>query len=54
MEIAQKEATQFRCRDCNGEDPEECEKTSVEIKHPHHPKHYLQLTFHKLSRIQTR
>ncbi|VYS47472.1 unnamed protein product [Arabidopsis thaliana] len=48
------DASHFRCKDCNGEDHEECEKTPVEVKHPLHPKHSLQLVSQKSSRIQTR
>ncbi|ESQ40236.1 hypothetical protein EUTSA_v10015515mg, partial [Eutrema salsugineum] len=41
------EATHFFCKDCNGEDHEECEKTPVEVKHHLHPKHSLQLVSQK-------
>ncbi|KAL9857997.1 putative chromatin regulator PHD family [Arabidopsis thaliana] len=52
--ISGEDASHFRCKDCNGEDHEECEKTPVEVKHPLHPKHSLQLVSQKSSRIQTR
>ncbi|XP_010454360.1 PREDICTED: uncharacterized protein LOC104736127 [Camelina sativa] len=37
----------FRCRNCNGENHTEYNKASVEIKHPLHPKHSLQLVLLK-------
>jgi hypothetical protein len=48
------EASHFICKDCNGEDHIECEKTPVEVKHLLHPKHSLQLVSQKSSIIQTR
>ncbi|VYS48254.1 unnamed protein product [Arabidopsis thaliana] len=48
------EASHFFCKDCNGEDHIECEKTPVEVKHLLHPKHSLQLVSQKSSIIQTR
>ncbi|ESQ44634.1 hypothetical protein EUTSA_v10003369mg [Eutrema salsugineum] len=43
----EEEATHFLCKDCNGEDHEQCQKTLVEVKHPLHPKHSLQLVSHR-------
>ncbi|ESQ50979.1 hypothetical protein EUTSA_v10022543mg [Eutrema salsugineum] len=39
----------FRCRDCNGEDHEEYEKALVEVKHPLHRKHSLQLVMLRMN-----
>ncbi|XP_024010122.1 uncharacterized protein LOC18014405 isoform X2 [Eutrema salsugineum] len=56
--VGGEEATHFLCKDCNGEDHEECEKTLVEVTHHLHPKHSLQLVSQKKkkssSRIQPR
>ncbi|ANM57921.1 Cysteine/Histidine-rich C1 domain family protein [Arabidopsis thaliana] len=48
------DASHFLCKDCNGEDHVECEKTPVEVKHLLHPKHSLQLVLQKSSITQTR
>uniref|UniRef100_A0A1J3JXX4 Membrane magnesium transporter n=2 Tax=Noccaea caerulescens TaxID=107243 RepID=A0A1J3JXX4_NOCCA len=37
------DVTHFRCVSCNGEDHEEYEKAPLEVKHPLHPKHSLEL-----------
>ncbi|KAL1205118.1 Protein VACUOLELESS GAMETOPHYTES [Cardamine amara subsp. amara] len=42
--LAGEDATHFRCRGCNGRNHEEYDKAPLEVKHPLHPKHSLQLS----------
>ncbi|CAH8305735.1 unnamed protein product [Eruca vesicaria subsp. sativa] len=43
------ETTHFFCRNCRGRKHEDCKKAPVEVKHPLHPRHSLQLVLWRSS-----
>ncbi|AAG51151.1 hypothetical protein [Arabidopsis thaliana] len=48
------EITHFFCRNCIGEEHDVCDKAPLEVKHPLHPRHSLQLVLWWVSNFQKR